>query len=63
MSLFFDIDDLVQVKSNLKMGKVVSFKRMVRPETDIIEDAYMVRHRTNVGIYFVEEIEGIHKIG
>lgn len=60
MSYYFQIDDLVQVKSDLKLGKVVSFKRMLNPRNDEIEDAYMVRHRENIGIYFKEEIEGVH---
>lgn len=54
----FDIGDLVRTKSDLRLGKVVSFKRMARP-TGEIEQAYMVRHRDSIGIYFHEEIEGI----
>ena len=59
MKLYFDIDDPVQVKSNLKVGKVVSFKRMLNPNNNEVEDAYMVRHRENIGIYFKDEIEGL----
>ena len=59
MSHLFKISDLVQVKSDLKLGKVVSFKRMLNKTTNEVEDAYMVRHRENIGIYFKEELEGI----